>query len=70
MNNKIVWGFEEALQACFHKPFKSLNENEYLSIVVRLIGLNGFNPVSNPGNHGKVFYALKNCCPGSTIRPV
>jgi membrane peptidoglycan carboxypeptidase len=42
-NNKPIYGFEEAAQYYFKKPFSALNNSEYLSLVAMLIAPNTFS---------------------------
>ncbi len=48
-----VKGFEQAAQSYFHKPFKQLNEEEYMAIVAMLIAPEVFNVQKFPGRNAE-----------------
>jgi membrane carboxypeptidase/penicillin-binding protein len=41
---KSIYGFNEAAKIYFNKPFKKLNENEYISLVATLVAPNKYSP--------------------------
>lgn len=48
VEGKPVYGFADAAQAYYHKPFIGLSEDEYLSIIAMIIAAQNFNIISCP----------------------
>lgn len=62
---KNVYGFSMASQVYYGKPFKQLNDDEYLSLVAMLIRPNQFNVLGTPKKIESDYPVLRRLSPES-----
>ena len=59
-----IRGFEQAAQAYFHKPFRQLSEEEYISIVAMIIALETFSVQKFPARNAERVARIKRVVSG------
>lgn len=64
-----VYGFDDAARIYCNKPFKKLNQDEYLSIIAMPIAPNNFNIFSKPGANAERTKRIKKVVSGE-YKPV
>ncbi|HCJ66499.1 MAG TPA: glycosyl transferase family 51 [Elusimicrobia bacterium] len=62
--DKQVYGLENAAELYYHKKFRRLTENEYLSIVAMIIAPNNFNILTKPAANAERTKRIKKVVSG------